>query len=382
MHKTKHIIFSWLLAGCAGSSFSSNDDMEGDIGIYRSNPKPTTSEERGAELSSDAGKPDSEIIDCTKNICTNYQKDSGNDIENITSPGTNTIQNNPANINDAGLSEEAGLVPRPFHDAEYGAENDSSNPDLDSGYLDSKVDRINHADSGAYDATISDVKIFDSYIPNDVIDAGNNCSKNNLGLTEDCPAQSCKQIKDKTNTNTNGKFFIKIDANNSFIIEVYCDMIFDGGGWVLFYSALAINSPSANPCTIENNVFPGSATHMSPETLKSLADNAEQVHIRTRNNLDRYITSTPNSGPIQNLRELKVVSMRQNLLEWFGPRATDSYLCSSSGGSENYINNNYGARIFHSSGCVTGLHLGMFDGGCLSRWRFNHANENMEAYLR
>ena len=47
------------------------------------------------------------------------------------------------------------------------------------------------------------------------------------------PANSCKNIKQTTSTNSSGEYWI---ALNSSVVKVYCDMVTDGGGWVLVWS--------------------------------------------------------------------------------------------------------------------------------------------------
>ncbi len=50
------------------------------------------------------------------------------------------------------------------------------------------------------------------------------------GYSEDCPAESCSAVLDKTGSAPDGEYWIDVDGTTT---ELTCDMTTDGGGWVV-----------------------------------------------------------------------------------------------------------------------------------------------------
>ena len=151
-------------------------------------------------------------------------------------------------------------------------------------------------------------------------------------------------------------------------------MTYQGGGWTLYYSALA---KLAKPT--QGDITPGSSKHLSAAVVKALAQLSGQVHIRTRGKAaSRSVTSTAGSTPILNLRQALILNLKYNAAHWSGPMAPKTYLWNSC-----TVSGSYPDYCYWACGNTGGLHLNR--GASQSRWVYVSAsgpNEDIEVYVK
>jgi len=72
-------------------------------------------------------------------------------------------------------------------------------------------------------------------------EADNNCDgdtdEDQLGVAELCPAQSCLEILDAGLDDGDGLYWLDPDLDGTDVLEGYCDMTTDGGGWTKVFSS-------------------------------------------------------------------------------------------------------------------------------------------------
>ena len=189
-------------------------------------------------------------------------------------------------------------------------------------------------------------------------------------------AQTCKELHTKKSTLASGVYTLDPDGVGTVpALKTYCDMSYGGGGWTLYYSALA---KQAKPT--EGDITPGTSKHLSAAAVKALATLSSQVHIRTRNKAaTRSVTSKAGTAPILNLRKALILNnVKTNIANWSGPMAPKTYLWSSCA-----VSGSYPDYTFWACGNSGGLHLNR--GATQSRWIYVSAsgpNEDMEVYVR
>jgi len=88
-----------------------------------------------------------------------------------------------------------------------------------------------------------------------------------LGASQNNPANSAAAIKTATPSATSGLYWIKPTTYSGSAVQLYCDMVYDGGGWTLVFAYHKGQTPVADP----------SSYYTSPEA----AATANSINIST-----------------------------------------------------------------------------------------------------
>lgn len=200
-----------------------------------------------------------------------------------------------------------------------------------------------------------------------------------------------------------------IDPDGAGPVEaqpVFCDMVFDGGGFTLIFSSIAGADSIFAPGDAGSDASPDAAYYLRPpapgalgafkgEFVKPLAEGATQVHIRTpfeadagADGGDAWITSTvlADGGltlPIMNLRSLKVLNANAGLAYdfWTGPNAIAARLGYQASGGCSPVDSAPYPMIYWACNNAAGLHIDITK----ARWVYvteTSPNEAMEVYVR
>jgi hypothetical protein len=153
--------------------------------------------------------------------------------------------------------------------------------------------------------------------------------------------------------------------------NVWCEMSFEGGGWTLVLSSNGLG-PSELSESADGAVLPLSSTYLAPELTSALARSARSVHIRTRGDVTRSITSV-DPQVVLNLRSGISLERQTSPASWRGPFAEASYLDHEVCPSYRYF-----PDVF--DGCGPSGEFQLVDD--LSRWTVMSGPEPLEVYLR
>ncbi|MFT3926495.1 MAG: EGF domain-containing protein [Myxococcales bacterium] len=154
-------------------------------------------------------------------------------------------------------------------------------------------------------------------------------------------------------------------------VRVYCDMEYEGGGWILVVTS------NAGPQSIGPGVpAPGQYAYLPVDVMKLIAYDSDTIHIRTSGHPEDSVTSFKNTRPIQNLKDGNALytTYAEAIAhtDWKGPRSPNMTLNGEP------IDPVYPRTIYHASGNEGGLH---WIGG-LSEWTFQGPNVPLELYVR
>ena len=113
------------------------------------------------------------------------------------------------------------------------------------------------------------------------------------GSAQNCPATSCKTILEDGFSTGDGIHWV--DPDGLGVIEVYCDMSNDGGGWTMLVQGGAncqSHSCSNHTMTSLNSIQPSdSCSYLDDITVSRLASVGTDVILRSGNAFGNWSTS-------------------------------------------------------------------------------------------
>jgi len=145
--------------------------------------------------------------------------------------------------------------------------------------------------------------------------------------TQNCPAQSCADVKLNRPTVSKGDYWLKPSSYTGAPFQAWCDMTFqDEGnyGWTLIYAANANNlcpqSSDTAGMPMDNGVNE-KISFMALDKMKAIAEKSTKVYIRTLGNenvpiVERDVISKANTEAIQNLRNGVLVNSNFDPNNW------------------------------------------------------------------
>jgi hypothetical protein len=118
--------------------------------------------------------------------------------------------------------------------------------DQPSGYVDTPTD----CDDSDITANPDETEVCDGVDNNcdGAIDEGSSS-----GESASCAATSCSQIVTDNPSATDGNYYIEDSTGNP--IEVYCEMDFDGGGWMAVYNYVHVGDSNSDATTMHNSLI-------------------------------------------------------------------------------------------------------------------------------
>lgn len=152
------------------------------------------------------------------------------------------------------------------------------------------------------------------------------CDNSKAG-TQNCPAQSCADVKSNRPTVSKGDYWLKPSSYTGAPFQAWCDMTFqDEGnyGWTLIYAADANNLCPQSSDTVgmpRDNGMDEKISFMALDKMKAIAEKSTKVYIRTLGSenvpvVERDVISKANTEAIQNLRNGVLVNTNFDPNNW------------------------------------------------------------------
>ena len=146
----------------------------------------------------------------------------------------------------------------------------------------------------------------DEDLDGDGVPAWEDCDDNDstiftgTGSAQNCPATSCKTILEDGFSTGDGIYWV--DPDGLGVIEVYCDMSNDGGGWTMLVQGGAncqSHSCSNHTMTSLNSIQPSdSCSYLDDITVSRLASVGTDVILRSGNAFGNWSTSAMSTNSL------------------------------------------------------------------------------------
>ncbi len=190
-----------------------------------------------------------------------------------------------------------------------------------------------------------------------------------LGSTAACAAASCMEILTDDPTAEDGVYFIQ-DANGN-PIEAYCEMDFDGGGWLVVYNFPLPGNSNSDAATMHSSLIQNGNMSMALEpTVTSTAISTSNIALEDYQ--DVVYGWAPGSDGNGNPQDVSHYGMSSDGTGLNGNCYLDGYCGTNVAVGDFYISTTGNTRTIYTGNSPTYPHVGLGFSGQIIVWGFDN----------
>ena len=190
-----------------------------------------------------------------------------------------------------------------------------------------------------------------------------------LGSTAACAATSCMEILTDDPTAEDGVYFIQ-DANGN-PIEAYCEMDFDGGGWLVVYNFPLPGNSNSDAATMHSSLIQNGNMNIPLEpTVTSTAISTTNIPLEDYQDVVYGWAPGPDGGG--NPQDVTHYGMSSDGSGLTGACYLDGYCGAGTMVGDFYISTSGNTRTIYTGNSPTYPHVGLGYSGQIIVWGFDN----------